>query len=65
MTSSEHAGDTGEQDPQARNPTVFRRGEIPLAHTVYGLILTLATVSMSSWPESTAGMKPLRILGCA
>jgi hypothetical protein len=47
MTDSAPAGDpagTAGQDRHARNTSIFRRGELPVAHTVYGLILTLATV---------------------
>ena len=35
--------------------SVFKRGEVTLAHTVYGLILTLATVGELLHEEVTAG----------
>ena len=43
--------------------SVFKRGEVALAHTVYGLILTLATVGELINEEVTAGVAVAWLLG--
>ena len=47
----------------SRRRSVFRRGEIALAHTVYGLILTLATVGELIHHEESAGASVAWLLG--
>ena len=44
-------------------PSVFKRGEVTLAHTVYGLILTLATVGELLHEEVTAGVSVAWLVG--
>jgi hypothetical protein len=65
MTGSAPADDAGEQDRQALNRTIFRRGEVPLAHTVYGLILTLATVGELIHHEVAAATSVAWLLGAS
>lgn len=43
--------------------STFKRGEVALAHTVYGLILTLATVGELIHEEVTAGVAVAFLLG--
>lgn len=62
------AGDpagTAGQDRHARNTSIFRRGELPLAHTVYGLILTLATVGELIHHELSAAASVAWLLGAS
>lgn len=58
---------TTDEDAQAatgsRRRSVFRRGETALAHTVYGLILTLATVGELIHHEESAGASVAWLLG--
>jgi uncharacterized membrane protein len=66
MTGSAPAGDPGDtadQDRLARNTTIFRRAEVSLAHAVYGLILTLATVGELIHHEVTASASVVWLLG--
>jgi hypothetical protein len=46
-----------------RRRSIFRRGEDALAHAVYGLILTLATVGELIHHEQTAGASVAWLLG--
>jgi hypothetical protein len=46
-----------------RRRSVFKRGEAALAHTVYGLILTLATLGELIHHEATAGVSVAWLLG--
>lgn len=46
-----------------RRPSVFLRGEVALAHTVYGLILTLATLGELIHHEVSAGISIAWLLG--
>jgi hypothetical protein len=48
---------------ESRRRSVFRRGEDSLAHTVYGLILTLATVGELIHHEESAGASVAWLLG--
>ena len=47
----------------SRHRSVFRRGENALAHTVYGLILTLATVGELIYHEESASTSVAWLLG--
>ena len=62
MTDSVHVGD---QDRNGQNSSIFRRGEVPLAHTVYGLILTLATVGELLHHEESAASSVAWLLGAS
>ena len=68
MSDSAPAADsaaTADQDRHTSNTSVFRRGELPLAHTVYGLILTLATVGELLHHEVTAAASVAWLLGAS
>ena len=60
---------TTDGDAQAatgsRRRSVFRRGETALARTVYGLILTLATVGELVHHEESAGASVMAIVALA
>jgi uncharacterized membrane protein len=64
MTGSAPAG-PADQDRHVRNTSIFRRGELPLAHTVYGLILTLATVGELIHHEVSAVPSVAWLLGAS
>jgi len=59
MTST----DASSSGRPARRRSLFRRGEDALAHTVYGLILTLATLGELVHHEVTAGVAVAWLLG--
>ena len=68
MTDAARADDsaaTADQDRHAPNSSVFRRGELPLAHTVYGLILALATVGELLHHEVSAPASVAWLLGAS
>lgn len=48
---------------ESRHRSIFRRGEDALAHTVYGLILTLATVGELIHHEESAGASIAWLIG--
>lgn len=55
---------TGRQD-EVQHTSIFRRGEVPLAHTVYGLILALATVGELIHHEVSAAASVAWLLGAS
>jgi len=68
MTGSAHAGEpagSDGQDPQTTKRSIFLRGELPLAHTVYGLILTLALVGELIDHEASATVSLASLLGAS
>ncbi len=68
MTEPTSAGDptkTAGQGRQVHTESVFRRGELPLAHTVYGLILTIATVGELIHHEVSATASVAWLLGAS
>jgi len=68
VTGSSPADDpTGadHQDGHAQPTSIFHRGELPLAHTVYGLILALATVGELIHHEVSATTSVAWLLGAS
>ena len=58
-TTDENAQPVSER----RRRSIFRRGEDALAHTVYGLILTLATIGELIHHEESAGVSVAWLIG--
>lgn len=56
-------GRGADHGPRPTGRSVFRRGELPLAHAVYGLILTLATVGELIHREGSATASVSWLLG--
>jgi hypothetical protein len=65
MSGPSPADDLAGQDGHAQSTSIFRRGEVPLAHTVYGLILALATVGELIHHEVSAAASVAWLLGAS